>query len=782
MSFPASALVALFAAATFLNAALLFAVEPMFTKMVLPLLGGTPSVWNTCLLFFQGALLVGYLYAHITSRSLTVARQAALHLTLLVLAAVTLPIAVTHQSPPTTGTAAAIWWLLVLLATTLGAPFVLLAAGAPMFQRWFAGTRHPLAGNPYFLYVASNVGSFAALLAYPTLIEPWLRLSEQSVQWARGYGVLMVLVVAAGAAAWRWRGEGTDEVRNGTMSEGGAIDGSVAVGGGAPHLDTATPSSTISPTSSGPSARPRPRPDDALPPPPTLVPSNAWRLRWVLLSFAPSSLLLGVTTFLSTDIASVPFLWVVPLALYLLTFVFVFARRPLLSRRIMLALHVVLTIVLLLSLGAETARRPAAIATFHLLAFFVTAMVCHRELADARPRAEFLTEFYLWMSLGGLLGGVFNVLLAPLLYDHVVEYPFALILALGLRPMARERATDRRALLLDFALPLLVFGFITVGYLLPTPPGKWGDYALYAYLLVAALATAAFFPRPLRLALGAAALYLGIDAGARASDNTIYQARSFFGVYRVRHWGNYLLLQHGTTTHGGQSLLASRKTEPLTYYHREGPLGDLFRLTTDSVAPRQVALVGLGTGTTACYSRPGEQWQYYEIDPLVVAIAKSPQLFSYLRECQPNVRVVLGDARLSLAAAPDSSFELIVLDAFSSDAIPVHLVTREALQLYARKLRPGGIVAFHISNRYLDLRPVLIELARDARMAGAMVDRDVTAAEKEKLFYGSRWVVLATSAHTLAPLVRQAGWSVLPPSAPVRIWTDDYSDVLHVMK
>lgn len=774
MSFPASALVALFAAATCLNAALLFAVEPMFTKMVLPLLGGTPSVWNTCLLFFQGALLVGYLYAHVTSRTLTVARQAALHLTLLVLAAVMLPIAVTRQSPPTTGTAAAIWWLLVLLTTTLGAPFVLLAAGAPMLQRWFAGTRHPLAGNPYFLYVASNVGSFAALLAYPTLIEPWLRLSEQSVQWARGYGVLLLLVVAAGVAAWWWRAEGKDDGQNGVVTEEGAGEGSVAVGGGPPRPDS----------SAAPSPRPHsgPRAGDDLPPPPTLVPSNAWRLRWVLLSFAPSSLLLGVTTFLSTDIASVPFLWVVPLALYLLTFVFVFARRPLLSRRIMLALHVVLTIVLLLSLGAETARRPAAIATFHLLAFFVTAMVCHRELADARPRAEFLTEFYLWMSLGGLLGGVFNVLLAPLLYDHVVEYPFALILALGLRPMARERAADRRALLLDFALPLLVFGFVTVGYLLPTPPGKWGDYALYAYLLVAALITAAFFPRPLRLALGAAALYLGIDAGARASDNTIYQARSFFGVYRVRHWGNYLLLQHGTTTHGGQSLLASRKTEPLTYYHREGPLGDLFRLTTDSVAPRQVALVGLGTGTTACYSRPGEQWQYYEIDPLVVAIAKSPRLFSYLRECQPNVRVVLGDARLSLAAAPDSSFDLIVLDAFSSDAIPVHLVTREALQLYARKLRPGGIIAFHVSNRYLDLRPVLIELARDARMAGAMVDRDVTAAEKEKLFYGSRWVVLATSAHTLAPLVRQAGWSVLPPSAPVRIWTDDYSDVLQLVK
>jgi len=778
MSFPASALVALFAVATFLNAALLFAVEPMFTKMVLPLLGGTPSVWNTCLLFFQGALLVGYLYAHVTSRWLTVSRQAALHLALLVAAAAMLPIGVARVAPPTVGTGATIGWLLTLLAGTLGAPFVLLAAGAPMLQRWFAGTRHPMAGNPYFLYVASNIGSFAALLSYPTLVEPRLRLSEQSAQWTWGYGALLFLVLAAGGAAWTWRASAVatgarddaargvkreDDARNETMTAEGLSDGSVVIGGGPP--------------------RPHPLTPDDEPPPPTLVPTNAWRLRWILLSFAPSSLLLGVTTFLSTDIASVPFLWVVPLALYLLTFVFVFARRPPLNRGFLLALHLVLTLALLLFLGAESSKRPTAVATLHLVTFFVTAMVCHRELADARPRAEHLTEFYLWMSLGGLLGGVFNVLLAPLLYDRVVEYPFAMIIALGLRPMRTAAGGDaRRALLLDLVLPIALFGFVSVGYLLPTPAGKWGEYALYAYLVVAALLASSFYRRSLRLALGAAAIYLGIDAGARASDDTIYQARSFFGVYRVRHWQNYRLLQHGTTTHGGQSLLMRRTTEPLTYYHRDGPLGDLFRLTTDSVGPRQVALVGLGTGTTACYARPGEQWTYYEIDPLVVAIARSPQLFTYLRDCQPDVRIILGDARLSLASAPDSSFDLITLDAFSSDAIPVHLLTREALQLYARKLRPGGIVAFHISNRYLDLRPVLVELARDARLAGASVDRDVTPEQKEQLFYGSRWVALAAQAHTLAPLVREAGWNVLAPSAPIRVWTDDYSDVFQLLK
>lgn len=766
--------VAAFAAAIFLNAALLFAVEPMFTKMVLPLLGGTPSVWNTCLLFFQGALLVGYGYAHLTSRWLTVPRQAALHLAALVAAVAFLPVSLpAGAAPPPGGSAQAIGWLLARLTIGLGVPFVLLAAGAPLLQRWFSTTRHRSAGNPYFLYVASNLGSFAALLAYPVLIEPRLRLGEQGVRWAQGYGVLVLLVLSAAWLAWRWRrgddvlDEAPDEALDEAWREGNgpagnpmvrekeAGGGSVDVGGGPPR--------DVRPT-------------------PSIIPTPAWRLRWVLLSFAPSSLLLGVTTFVSTDIAAVPFLWVVPLALYLLTFVLTFAQRPLLNRRLMLALQVGLILALLLTIGSNPADHLHALAALHLVAFFVATMVCHRELADARPRAEHLTEYYLWISLGGLLGGVFNVLLAPALYDTVVEYPFALILVLGLRPAWVTSGPPRRAAILDVAIPLALLALVLTGYRLPEAPGRWGDYLLYGWLGVVGLLAASCYRRPLRLAMAGAALFLGNDLALADGDDTLYQGRSFFGVYRVRRWDNYVLLQHGTTTHGGQSLIASRKTEPLTYYNREGPLGDLFRLTTDPVAPRRVALVGLGTGTTACYARPDERWTYFEIDPLIVAIARDPRLFTYLRDCQPDVRIVMGDARLSLAQEPDRSYDLITLDAFSSDAIPVHLVTREALAMYRRKLRPGGIIAFHISNRYLDLGPVLVELARDARMAGAQVDRDVEAEAKNLLHYGSRWVALAEHAHALAPLVREGGWSVLDPSAPVRVWTDDYSDVLGVLK
>ena len=772
----AVALIALFAVATCLNAALLFAVEPMFTKMVLPLLGGSPSVWNTCLLFFQGALLVGYLYAHLTSRWLSPPVQGVVHVALLGVSLSTLPITIAAGTAPPEGSSLPILWLLALLTTTLGLPFLLLSAGAPMLQRWFAATRHPRATNPYFLYVASNLGSFAALLAYPTLLEPAFSLSDQRVWWTVVYAALIVLIAGAGVAAWRQRRRPVLGAEVDAFDEGRETQ----VGTGQEEVGPTDGKGAHDEGGVVPDARQGDVIDQDAPP--SIVPSAAWRLRWLLLSFAPSSLLLGVTTFLTTDIASVPFLWIAPLALYLLTFVIVFARRPLLGRRFMLWFQLAVGLALMVTMSANPGAKLTQAALLHLVAFFATAMVCHRELADARPRAEYLTEFYLWMSLGGVLGGLYNVVLAPALYDRVLEYPYAMIIAFGLRPGATRGRNDRRALLLDIALPLLLLGVIVASYELPTPEGSWGSRVVYVYLAAAALVVASFHKRPLRLALGAGAIFFGVDIALRTDNDALLEERSFFGIYRVRQWDEYMILQHGTTTHGGQSVREVRRTEPLTYYHRDGPLGDVFRLTTDSVAAREVALVGLGAGTTACYARPGERWTYFEIDPLVVRIARSPSLFTYLRDCQPDVHIVLGDARLSMQDTPDAAYDLIVLDAFSSDAIPVHLITREALALYLRKLRPGGVIAFHISNRYLDLRPVLVELARDARLAGAVIDHNISAEQRLKLYYGSRWVALARQARTLAPLVREAEWDVLAPSAPVRVWTDDYSDVWGVLK
>ncbi|MBC7898291.1 MAG: fused MFS/spermidine synthase [Cytophagaceae bacterium] len=754
----ATVVLGLFAVLIFLNATLLFVVQPMFTKMVLPLLGGTSAVWNTCLMFFQAALLVGYLYAHLTSRRFSARTQGLVHLGVMLVALLTLPLVVRGANTAASGASAPILWLLGILSISLGLPFVLLAAGAPMFQRWLASTAHPAAANPYVLYIASNLGSFVALLAYPTLIEPRLTLSEQRTWWTVIYVVLLGLV---GVALWltvRLVREKEATARR-EVAEPQPVDAAAAAEG-APLVATS---------------------DADTPRRPTIVPTRAWRIRWVLLSFAPSSLLVGVTTYLSTDVAAIPLLWVVPLALYLLTFVLVFAERPLLNRTFMLVFQLFVGLGLLVTIGMAPLKVQLASLVFHLLAFFVTAMMCHRELADSRPRPEYLTEFYLWMSVGGLLGGVFNVVIAPLIYDRVLEYPLALIIAFGLRPTRVTPDNSLRAVALDLGFPLALYGALLAAFTIQVPSGRMGTVAMVTLFIIVSLIIASFHKRPLRLALAAAAMFLAVDARGD-TDDVVHQERSFFGVYRVRKWGDFLVLQHGTTTHGAQSLTPELQREPLTYYARIGPLGDAFDILTDSTAVRNVALVGLGSGTTACYARPFEIWTYYEIDPAVVRMATSGRLFTYLKLCGPNHRVQLGDARVSLQAAKDSSFDLIALDAFSSDAIPVHLMTREALQLYLRKLKPNGSILFHISNRYLELEPVVQQLARDAHLASAARDFNPNDDEKARMLYGSRWVALARESTILAPLVVERSWRLLDEKPQNLLWTDDYSNVVGVLK
>lgn len=727
-------LVTSFSVAIFLNATLLFSVQPMFTKMVLPLLGGTPAVWNTCLLFFQAVLLAGYLYAHLTSRWLSVRSQAALHIALLASAALFLPIRVPESwAPP--GSALPVGWLLALLTVSLGLPFFLLSAGAPMLQRWFATTRHRHAHNPYFLYAASNLGSFAALLAYPFVIEPRLRISEQSAAWlALYYGLLSIIAICALAALLARRSNDAKA---------------------APHPD-----------------------QQALP---TIVPDARWRLRWILLSFAPSSLLIGVTTYLSTDIASVPFLWVIPLALYLLTFVLVFARRQLLSRDLILHAQLLLGLVLVVALCLPSEQGIIGPATLHLLAFFVTALMCHGELAASRPRAEHLTEFYLWMSFGGVLGGVFNVLAAPLLFDSLLEYATAIAIAFALRPSPSSAEPSPRERWRDVLYPALLGLVILAVLRLPTPPRDWFEGGTALVLLLAMLVVFFFWKRPLRLALGAAALFAAVELAGDVNSELLLQDRSFFGMYRVRRVDDYHLLLHGTTNHGGQSMDPARRREPMTYYYRGGAVEDLFtRLVPKPV--RRVAIVGLGAGAIGCYGRPDERWTFYEIDPMVVDIARTPELFTYMRDCPPRKDVVVGDARLQLAAAPDDEFDMIVLDAFSSDAVPVHLMTREAVALYLRKMRPEGVLIFHISNRYVDLEPVLVAVANDARLAGAFGDRAPSAEMASKPYNGSRWVVLARDPSALAELVQAEGWRELGTTTAARPWTDDYTDVLSAIR
>jgi len=738
----------------FVNAALLFAVQPMFSKMVLPMLGGTPAVWNTCMLFFQSALLGGYLYAHVTSRWLDVRKQSILQIALFALTFLTLPVAVASGWRPT-GSEMPVWWLAGLLAVSLGAPFFMLSTGAPLLQRWFSETGHPSAANPYFLYAASNLGSMVALLAYPVLIEPTLRLEQQSHLWTAGYVVLAALIATCAFVVRR-------RLLRTSAGSGGVMARAVSADAIATDLDAL-------------GALP------VTPPSAAAEQLTVWRrTRWVLLSFVPSSMLLAVTTYLSTDVAAIPLLWIVPLAIYLLTFVIVFARKVVIFRHAFAVwLQPPFLLILSVAIALLMQRSVTALAPTHLAAFFLTALVCHGELAKDRPSVTHLTEFYLWLSVGGVLGGIFNVIVAPHVFDSVVEYPIAIILAAALRPTLATRG--RFARVGDVVLPAALCAAIVILMRLGFPPQSWGGKAPVWAFGGYAIVVLCFQRHPIRFALGIAAIFIGAALGRGADQTLLFKGRSFFGVYRVMVYPKTRALQNGTTTHGGQSIYPELATEPLTYYHRDGPLGQSFRWLMQKNPNRRVAIVGLGTGTIACYGRSNESWTFYEIDPLIERIALNPKYFTYLRDCPPAKRIVLGDARLSMQQAPDSSYDFIILDAFSSDAIPVHLMTREAVQLYLRKLAPGGSIAFHISNRYLNLEPVLVEIARDARLAGIVgADTLVTPAQRAEFKMDSRWVVLSRKATDHAQLAVQPGWHVLPPASPVALWTDDFSNVLSV--
>ena len=739
----------------FVNAALLFAVQPMFSKMVLPMLGGTPAVWNTCMLFFQTALLGGYLYAHVTTRWLDVRKQSILQLALFALTFLTLPVAVAAGWKPT-GSEMPVWWLAALLTVSLGAPFFMLSTGAPLLQRWFAESGHPAAANPYFLYAASNLGSMVALLAYPVLIEPHLRLAQQSELWTGAYVLLVVLIASCALVVRRGMADGM-------MFAADTTARSVAADATAADVDAFTALTTGSAA--------------------VAEHLTIWRrAKWVLLSFVPSSMLLAVTTYLATDVASIPLLWIVPLALYLLTFVIVFARKVVIFRHAFAVwLQPPFLLILAVAIALMMQRSVTALAPTHLAAFFLTALVCHGELAKDRPSVAHLTEFYLWMSVGGVLGGIFNVIVAPQIFDSVVEYPIAIVLAALLRPtLATRRPSDR---ILDIVLPVALCALIVVLMRAGFPPSSWGAKAPVWVFGAYALIILCFQRHSLRFALGVAAIFVGVTLGRGVDKSLLFRGRSFFGVYRVMAYPKHHALQSGTTTHGGQSIYPQFAREPLTYYHLDGPLGQSFTWLMRRKPDRRVAIVGLGTGTIACYGRPNETWTFYEIDPLIERIAFEPKYFSYLRDCPPTKRIVLGDARLSLTQVPDSAYDFIILDAFSSDAIPVHLMTREALHLYLRKLAPGGSMAFHVSNRYLNLEPVLVELARDAKMAGIIgADTAITQAQTMSFKMNSKWIVLSRSAKDHGLLALQPGWRVLAPKADVGVWTDDFSNVFSVFR
>jgi hypothetical protein len=763
----------LYTATLFVSAYLLFLVQPMVGKMILPALGGTPAVWNTCMVFFQAVLLAGYAYAHGSVRLLGVRGQAWLQLVLLLLPlalsvlaiAAILPIAIDTSSVPTSENNP-VWWLLGRLLLGVGLPFFVVSSNAPVLQMWFSRTGHASAKDPYFLYGASNLGSMLALLGYPVLVEPVLVLGDQSWAWAGGYALLFVLASGCAVGMWRASRKAADR------AAAEAADGAAAV--------------STSPASE--------------------VLTVGRRLRWVALAFVPSSLMLGVTTHITAEIAPVPLLWVVPLALYLFTFVLVFARQPLIPLDLVLKVFPFLVAPTLVMTVQGIQSGGALPIPVHLAAFFVTAMACHGIMAKDRPSTRHLTQFYLLMSIGGVLGGLFNAIVGPLAFDTLVEYPLVMVLACFLAVPLGRRQGRLMPRLLDFGLPVLAgtlaIVLLTALWSIKVEGGGrlWeAKGARFLSVAVTAGLCLVLVKRPLRFALGCGAVVLASVLWFRVySEDVLYRSRNFYGVKSVKtdDEGHFRQFVHGSTVHGIQEMHPQTCHIPRAYFHPNGPIGDVFRafngrLTQRQAGPRlprsrgaRVAILGLGVGSMASslYAFPDQQFVFYEIDPEVERVARDADLFTFLADCPASCKVVLGDARLTLADAPEAHYQMIILDVFSSDAVPTHLLTREALQIYLSKLDLGGMLVLHVSNRYLDFGPLLGNLAKDAGLL-CLARRDdvVTEQAKKDGCYPSEYVVMAREKRDVERLVWNPDWSEVSTRPGLGVWTDQYTNIFRLL-
>lgn len=731
-----AALTLLFALTLFCSAALMFILQPMFGKILLPLLGGSPSVWNTCMVFYQALLFLGYLYAHFLAGRIKMHRQVIIHAALLLVSCIALPLALPENAAPPTESNPT-FWLLGMLFAAIGLPFFVVSTTAPLLQKWFSELDHHASGDPYFLYAASNAGSLIALLSYPFVLEPLIGLSRQTTYWGVGYVLLGLLILGCAAVLWRKHAD-TPIVEE--PLEIGAIDW------------------------------------------PT-------KLRWLALAFVPSSLLLGLTNFISTDIAAVPLLWIIPLTLYLLTFILAFSHWGAAIHAWMLRAQP----LVLLPLIAFSFINPAVLPywvnlALHSLAFFLAAMVCHGELAKARPHTGHLTLYYLTMSFAGMLGGMFNTFVAPLLFNAVYEYPIMIAAALLLRPGA---ALDTpKAWLQQLAIPAaLLAGGLGLYAAVDALP-DYLDTVGVGLILFAGLSYS-FRASPVTLGLFTGILLFFTFGLHSLLSNVLFQERTFFGVHSVRasvmpdehgQPETYHELYHGTTKHGAERLGAAYLLTPLMYYSRPGPMGQLFGEFDAENAQWNIGAVGLGAGALVCYSKPGQSWTLYEIDPTVIAIARNPEYFSFLSRCGRNLKMQIGDARLSLQKEPAQKFDLLILDAFSSDAVPTHLLTQEALQLYLSKLKPNGILAFHITNRHLALKKVLADHVPKLHLAGLI--QEYKAPPDQPLVSDADWAVISVRPENLAQLQnsRLGHWQELPLVFDMKSWTDDFTNILSIWK
>lgn len=678
----------LFALSIFLSAFLLFLVQPLIARVILPWFGGSAAVWTTCLMFFQVTLLAGYAYAHATIKFLRPKAQAALHWALLAVSLVMLPILPGAAWKPLDGSHPGLR-IVALLAGTVGLPYLVLSTTGPLLQAWYA-RKYPGA-SPYRLYALSNAGSLIALLSYPVVIEPLSRLRFQAYGWSTGY-VLFAILCAVAAWVSREAVSAHDP------------ESPVAAGDGRPGLGI--------------------------------------RLLWVGLAFCPSTLLIGITSHLTENVAPVPLLWIVPLALYLISFILTFESDRWYGRRYWFPLFIAAMAVLIAFLFPDSRHAPLkyAIPTF-ILCFFICAMTCHGELYALRPAPRWLTSFYLMVSLGGALGGVFVGLISPVAFNNYLELPIGLLITAALMGLVLHRAEPS----------------------LPGPAARWVEYGLVA-------------------ALACGLIYLLAWANPHWYSEFLLVKRNFYGVVRVEDNGGdgeteeMRELHHGTISHGTEYKKAEFHRIPTTYYAPTSGIGIALK-HEPGTGPRRVAVIGLGAGTISAYGQPGDFYRFYEINPDVVEIARNQ--FFFLKECPAQYEIAMGDARLSLEREQPQRYDVMAVDAFSGDAIPIHLLTLEAFKEYFRHLAPAGILAVHVSNRFLDLGKVVSRSARELNKAGALIVNDD---DGKTGAYSSDWVILVNDPAILQEKRWQVGSDRFPLPQPEQLWTDDYSNLIRILK
>lgn len=720
--------------AIFLGSFLLFLMQPVIGKMILPWFGGTSAVWTTCMLFFQVLLLAGYAYAALLTRIVNPVRQATIHIALLAAALMLLPITPNAAWKPPDGENPAMR-ILLLLTVTVGFPYFLLSATSPIVQAWFS--RAYPGRSPYRLYALSNVGSLGALLVYPFVVEPWLTTTQQGVFWSISF---VVFVVGCGVLGWQlWQ------------------------------MRTTLMQTELSPAIQVAAEKRTRKRMDIL----SAEPSRYDRWLWLWLSALASMMLLSVTNHLCQDVAVVPFLWIVPLALYLLSLIICFDRDWWYSRRwfslsAMIAILVASDLAFLAFLDnmRETSGSGQlwrilrydirVVIGVYLTLFFLVCMVCHGEVVRRRPTAERLTEFYLTVAAGGALGGIIIAVVCPLVFTSFVELKVGLLASFivclcvfltdlnqrGLsspKPVKPKKTNSKS----ENMLTRVLFGGISI-------------------LMVAAVA---------------GAQWVSLDQGGAKIT-----ARNFYGSLKVREWfdddpEHYgQAMYHGAILHGYQYLNADKERLPTTYYSEKSGVGRAMSALRTS-QPLKVGVVGLGAGTLAAYSQAGDTFRFYEINPLVIALARSP--FTFLSRSPANIDVISGDARISLEREESQQFDILVLDAFSGDSIPVHLLTREAMEVYLRHLKPDGLIAIHVSNRYVDLFPVVDRLAAANQLNQLAISQDEYANLE---ISPSQWILLARTQKTLdRPGLRDFGKE--PKSQPnFPLWTDEYNNLFQLLR